>query len=496
MRGHFFVSLLVVLGLLFGRGSVASAHVGSPDVFYEGDAGPYKLYVTIRPPEVIPGVADIQIRAAQDDLTELRIVPLPLSGDGAVFAPTPDQAARLVADPQTFTGHLWMMTAGSWQVRILADGRRGKGELAVPVPTLPQRTAGMQTALSVVLFALLLILVGGLLSIIGASSGEAQLTPGEAVTADIVRRRRRAQLVAALILGLLLLGGARWWQTEARRAAENVYRPLQMTAAVQDGRLELRLRSSGWQEQRLDDLLPDHDHLMHLFMLRVPEFEQIFHLHPSERAEGVFTVSLPAAPAGRYKLYADVVHATGVPETLVAELTLPDALAGTPLAGDDAAGQAPPLSQADPQRAASPLADGARMVWQREPGELVARAPGVFRFRVEDASGQPATDLQLYMGMLGHAAFVKRDGSVFAHVHPSGSVPMAALSLTASAAAPAHHHQAGQLPAEVGFPYGFPSPGDYRIFIQIKRQGRIETGVFDAHVSASSSALTSSAFRR
>lgn len=485
MRGRLFVSLLVFLGLLLGSGAAALAHVGSPDIFYEGDAGPYKLYVTIRPPEVIPGVADIQIRAAQDDLADLRIVPLPLSGDGAVFAPTPDQAARLTTDPQTFTGHLWMMTAGSWQVRILAEGRRGKGELAVPVPTLPQRTAGMQTALGALLFVLLLILVGGLLSIIGASSGEAQLTPGEAVTADILRRQRRAQLVAALLLGLVLLGGARWWQTEALRSAENIYRPLQMDAAVQNGRLELRLRSSGWQEQRLDDLLPDHDHLMHLFMLRVPEFEQLFHLHPSERGEGVFTVELPAAPAGRYKLYADIVHATGVPETLVAELTLPAAIPGTPLAGDDAAGQAPPLSQADPQRVITPLADGARMVWQREPGELVARTPGAFRFRVEDSSGQPASDLQLYMGMLGHAAFVKRDGSVFAHVHPSGSVPMATLSLTTSAATSAHHHQAGQLPAEVGFPYGFPTAGDYRIFVQIKRQGRIETGVFDAHVSAS-----------
>jgi len=40
----------------------------------------------------------------------------------------------------------------------------------------------------------------------------------------------------------------------------------------------------------------------------------------------------------------------------------------------------------------------------------------------------------------------------------------------------------GPLPPEVRFPYGFPGPGDYRIFVQIKRAGRVETGVFDAHV--------------
>jgi len=34
--------------------------------------------------------------------------------------------------------------------------------------------------------------------------------------------------------------------------------------------------------------------------------------------------------------------------------------------------------------------------------------------------------------------------------------------------------------AEISFPYGFPKPGDYRIFVQIKRAGKIETGEFVA----------------
>jgi len=97
------------------------------------------------------------------------------------------------------------------------------------------------------------------------------------------------------------------------------------------------------------------------------------------------------------------------------------------------------------------------------------------------------------MGMAGHAEFVRFDLSVFAHLHPAGSVSMAALELAQAGlpnAAPSAPDTmmsmpmppSGPLPPEVRFPYGFPEPGDYRIFVQIKRAGRVETGVFDAHV--------------
>jgi len=131
------------------------------------------------------------------------------------------------------------------------------------------------------------------------------------------------------------------------------------------------------------------------------------------------------------------------------------------------------------------LAGGGRMVWLRDSGPIRAKQLTPFTFRVEDAAGQPATDLELYMGMPGHAVFMRRDRQVFAHVHPSGSAPMAALEISQRKIAPSgamtgHVHEANSLPAVVSFPYGIPTAGDYRIFVQVKRAGRIETGVFDA----------------
>ena len=122
------------------------------------------------------------------------------------------------------------------------------------------------------------------------------------------------------------------------------------------------------------------------------------------------------------------------------------------------------------------------MIWERGASPLIAKQATEFRFRVEDESGRPAEDLELYMGMLGHAAFVKTDRTVFAHVHPSGSVPMAVLSLTTTADPHAGHSVGSSLPAQVSFPFGLPQSGDYRIYVQVKQAGKVQTGVFDAHV--------------
>jgi hypothetical protein len=360
------------------------------------------------------------------------------------------------------------------------DGGLGAGSLSVPVPAAAQRTLGMQTSMGLLLFALMTVLSLALVAIIGAGVREAPLPPGAVPDAD---RRRRARMAmggaAAVVLAVLYLGN-QWWTAEAAGYSRYVYKPLQVNATVQPpGQLRLELSDPGWIRSRsLDDFVPDHQHLMHLFVVSLPGLERIWHLHPEREGPGVFTQPLPAMPAGRYQLYADVVHRSGFPETLAAEIAIPET-AGTPLTGDDSEGGGSPAASAGPGRSVSALPSGARLVWERPPGPLKTRRLTLFSFRLETPDGRPAPGLQLYMGMPGHAAFLKKDRTVFAHVHPSGTAPMAALSLAAGEANLHAGHAAGALPPAVTFPYGLPQPGEYRVFVQVKHAGRVETGMFD-----------------
>ena len=134
--------LCALAALLLTIPSTASAHVGSPDVYYEGAAGAYRVLVTVRPPDAVPGIAEVSARVAGpvDPTWRMTMVPLPAKGIGARLSPTPDVATRDRDDAQTFIGHLWLMQAGAWQVRLHLEGAKGAGELAVPVPALPART--------------------------------------------------------------------------------------------------------------------------------------------------------------------------------------------------------------------------------------------------------------------------------------------------------------------------------------------------------------------
>jgi len=489
-----------ILAVLFVAALSVSAHVGSPDVYFEGDAGPYHLYVTVQIPQVIPGIAEIQVRSASNDVERIEIVPMRLSGAGSNFPPTPDVAERSKQDPQFFTGSLWLMEFGALKVRVSVEGSKGKGELAVPVPAFAQRTLPMERSLGGLLGFLMVFLAVGLVFIAGAAAREGNLEPGETPSAGRARRARIVMAVTAVVvLGILFLGKA-WWGAEATnyKRGVNFFKPPEAETQLENGnRLVIRAKGQDpeWsKEVKMEEVIPDHNHLMHLFLISAPGMERMWHLHPERTDGGAFAEELPNMPGGHYQVFADIVDKAGFPWTLVGQVDLPQAN-GKALAGDDSTWTGTPLAAGEEDSSVAQLADGGRIVWKKGSGPLTAKTAMVFKFRVEDKDGKPAKDMEPYMGMAGHAEFVSSDMSVFAHIHPAGSVSMAALELASSgpaagtAAIPmgmprgmAMTMPEGAMEPEVSFPYGFPKAGEYRIFVQIKRAGQVETGVFDARV--------------
>jgi hypothetical protein len=444
------VSAVRFLLLLAAGAGLLSAHVGSPDVFFQGKAGPYPLLVAIRPPDVIPGVARIEVRALSPDVREIQLTPTPMTGIAATHPPVADIAQRSRDNPQYFEGSLWLMSAGSWEVHVRAVGANGTGELPVPVLAVALKIKPMQRGVGYFLIGMMVFLSVGMVAIVGAA---------------VDSNRGIAMACASVVVVLALWGGRAWWSEDAAASNQKLYKPLGITISLdKPDHIELRITDPGWLRLRkLDDLVPDHGHLMHLFLVRWPEMDRVCHLHPDQTAPGFFATSLPSLPGGTYRIYGDIVHDSGFAETAVGEAMLPE-VHGQPVSGDDAAGPSLPSGAYD-------------MIWVHDNAKpILPTQVNFFSFEIVGPGGKPVDDLEPYMGMGGHAEFIKEDGSVFAHVHPTGSVPMASVGVASPAAMMAMHET--KPGAIVSFPYGVPTPGSYRIFVQMKRAGKVETGSF------------------
>ena len=265
-----------------------------------------------------------------------------------------------------------------------------------------------------------------------------------------------------------------------------LYNPPHLSAALASSRtLRLKLgqpNTERWANQLgLNELVPDHGHLMHLFLIREPGIDVLVHVHPNQERDDEFIQELPSMPGGRYRLYADVVHGTGFSETEIGDLEIPDdVVSGLPDDDDSLAVTMPFV--AGPLTGSAWLSHGAQMLWLDSPTGFQAGQPLWLKFRVIDRDGRSIEDLEPYMGMAGHLVVVRVGWKVFARLHPSGTPPIAAVELSNGSTARLHDTHM-PISAELTFPYGFPEAGRYRLFVQIKRSGRIETAVFDAQVS-------------
>jgi hypothetical protein len=480
--------------LAIATGWVAlSGHVGSPNIFFDGSAGPYPVRVVIRPPGVVPGQAEITVRALAPGVRGVSVQPVRWNL-GVEGAPRPDAARLVDGHDAMWTAQLWFMEFGSYSVRVIVDGVEGEHTVIVPVPAVATQRLGMPVGLAVALGGLGLFLLVGALTIVGAAIREAVLPPGSLPDPARVRRAWIARAVALPVLALAMFGGSRWWNAEDTAYLTNMYEPLQITSELSadapEPVLTIRITDPEWSEGRWSPFVPDHGKLMHMFLVR-DDLGAFAHLHPVRFDSSTFRQPLPPLPPGEYRLYADVVHESGFTQTLVDRVTITEPLAGARgLDPDDSWLTIVPRADGD----GVPLADGSRMEWDGVAAPLVAGRELDLRFTVRAPDGG-AAHLEPYMGMLAHAAVTRDDGAVFVHLHPMGTVSMVAHQLFEQRArgdtvrdtqgelvlrAPATHATHA---SSVAFPYEFPQPGRYRIWVQVRRSGRVLTGVFDADVA-------------
>lgn len=467
-----------------------SAHVGDGNVYFAGDAGPYPVQVSVRLPGVVPGLAEIAVQVNADGARHVTVQPV-FWETSIGGAPPPDEAALVAGETRLYGARLWLMTPGSYSVRVHVTGDRGSGELFIPVNNVATRRLAMQRPLGIALLGLGAFLAVGLLTIVGAAVREGMLPPGEEADA---RLRRRSWIVrGAWLVGitLALSGGNAWWGSVDAAYRRNLYQPLEVRSTVApraDGRaLTVAIVDSSFLAGAYTPIVPDHGKLMHLFLVR-QDAGAFAHLHPV-RDDSAFTAELPPIPEGRYRLYADIVHASGFAQTLTDTVDLAGKGAGGAWRAADA--DASWTAGAPAPGAVFPV-PGGTITWER-PATIPAGVTAPLRFVARDSAGAPMA-LEPYMGMLAHAAVTRADGGVFVHLHPMGTISMAAQrqferrSRGDTALAPrsgmelsvAHeeHGEAGT----VTFPYVFPSAGRYFVWVQVKRSGDVLTGAFVTEV--------------
>ena len=388
---------------------ITSAHVGSPDAWFEGAAGPYTITVHIEAPPVVPGIAVVNVKA---DSGVSRVTAFVNTFDAEGGLPPPDELVAAEDRPGWRRARLWVMYAGSNSVTVDVYGASGKGSVVVPLAAVAQRRLTVSRTFSVMILAGAGVLVWGMLSLVGASVREGVLEPG--LVPDDARRRRARFAMArgAAVIALALTGTLAWWRSEDRAFRERMFRPLSVTSGlvIQLGntrfdtspgatRLVLKITDSSWLARDEVDVLrargelpptglvDDHGKLMHLFLVG-EDGTTMAHLHPETRDSVSFTSIMPALPAGTYRIFADIVQRSGFTQTLTSSVVVSRIPTVNALTDADDSWSI----RAGASTTRDTLDDGTVLTWLRDVAHPVrAGEEAGLRFSVERPAGDTAS---------------------------------------------------------------------------------------------------------
>ena len=179
-----------------------------------------------------------------------------------------------------------------------------------------------------------------------------------------------------------------------------------------------------------------HEKLFHLFIVS-RDLEYFAHVHPEQWKDGSFSLR-HELPPGDYMLIADFLPSSGTAQMVQRAIIVPGRT--------NASGRNPVALPAPDVRVAM------------ETSPLVAGKEGRLTFTVTDAaSGAPVTDLEPYLGAPAHLLLVRSDLGDALHEHPE-------------------EHTAGG--PTISFHPLIPAAGDYKLWIQLQRRGRVLTFPF------------------
>jgi hypothetical protein len=194
---------------------------------------------------------------------------------------------------------------------------------------------------------------------------------------------------------------------------------------------ELRFVITGPGGEPVTEFDVAHDKQLHLVIVS-RDLATYAHTHPERDASGTWTVMSPALPAGSYRVYADFVPTGHTRLTLAADLSVPGDFAPQPL---------PPPSNVA-------TVDGYEITFD---GTLVAGADSELTVTVSH-NGAPVTDLDPYLGALGHLVAIRDGDLAYLHVHPLDELD-------------------GPGGPTVRFSVDVPTPGAYGLFFDFAHAG-------------------------
>ena len=219
------------------------------------------------------------------------------------------------------------------------------------------------------------------------------------------------------------------------------------------------------------DLQIVHEKPMHLLIVS-SDLAEFNHVHPTLQSDGTFKVTHIFPNGGDYTLYADFTPANSsqtveqiavkvngnerVKQPLVADANLTKSVDGLNV-----------TLESD-----KPLKSG---------GELM------LNFKVADAkTGQPAMDLQKYLGEYAHFVIISADLKDFLHAHPMSQIEHGAAGGHQHAEGTKPHADAMTMasPSSVAAHTTFPQAGLYKVWAQFQRADKVITVPFVLDVAS------------